>query len=172
MSTQQFQGPVEMLGLLDLKGNSDGIGGVRRRVEAVTNAAAVTRTLKKDESGMLFTITATTVDNNIAFTLPTASESAGVYYDFCFLANADDNADVSWTTGANGTDIYGGIITGAANSTVDDFDGLSKITYDASEGQSVEGMRLTFLCDGTNWHLSGYNPTAIGTVILVEAAGA
>ena len=172
MSTQQFQGPVEMLDVVDLKGNAEGLAGVRRRVEAVTNAAAVTRTLKTSESGMLFTITATTVDNNIAFTLPTASESAGTYYDFCILANSDDDADVSWSTGANGTDIYGGIIRGAANSTVLDVDGLSKVILDGSASQAVEGTRLTFLCDGTNWHLSGYCPVAVGTAVITESASA
>ena len=153
MSVQQFQGPVEMLNILNLKGNAQGIAGVRRRVEAVTNASAVTRTLTTAESGMLFTISATTVDNNIAFTLPTASTSAGTYYDFCILANSDDDADVSWSTGDNDTDIYGGIVRGAANSTVLDVDGLSKVTIDGSASQAVEGTRLTFLCDGTNWHV-------------------
>ena len=147
--------------------------GVGRRVEAITNAAVRTRTLTAAEAGTLFTITNTTADNNITFTLPTAATAlAGVSYEFVFLADCDDNADVIWTTGANGTDIYGYIVTGGANSTLDDFDGLSKITLDASVATSTEGSRFTFMCDGVNWHLSGYTPTAIGTVLLVESASA
>tara|TARA_R110002110_G_scaffold101801_1_gene258520 strand:- start:35 stop:568 length:534 start_codon:yes stop_codon:yes gene_type:complete len=147
--------------------------GTKRRVEAITNAAAVARTLTKEESGTLFTITNTTADNNITFTLPTAATAlAGVTYEFVFLANCDDDADVIWTTGANGTDIYGYIVTGGANSTLDDFDGLSKITVDGSVAQTTEGSRFTFMCDGVNWHLSGYTPTVVGTVLLVESASA
>ena len=155
---------------LDLGGSSI---RYKHKVEAITNAAVVTRTLTAAESGTLFTITNTTVDNNITFTFPTmATALAGVWYDFVFLVDCDDNADVIFTTGANGTDIYGGVITGAANSKVQDFDGLSKITVDASAAQTVQGMRLTFMADGTNWHLTGYNPVAIGTSMLVENASA
>jgi hypothetical protein len=146
--------------------------GNYKPVEAITNAAAVTRTLTTNESGRLFTVDMSTVDNNVAITLPTASGASGVMYDFCFTVNSDDDADFSITTGADGTDIYGGIITGGANSTLDDIDGLSKITLDASVAQSVEGCRISLLCDGTNWHISGYLVTAIATVHIVESATA
>jgi len=144
----------------------------KRAIQNIDNGAAVTRTLTDAESGTLYLVDMSTVDNDVAITLPTASGSEGVWFDFCFTVNCDDDADFSVTTGADGTDIYGYIVTGAANSTVDDVDGLSKITVDGSVAQTTEGMRLTFLCDGTNWHLSGYNPTAIGTVLVVEAASA
>ena len=144
-----------------------------RKVEAITNASAVTRTLTTAESGMLFTVDMSTVDNNVAITLPTAATAdAGTYYDFCFIVDSDDDADFSITTGANGTDIYGYLVTGGANSTLDDVDGLSKITLDASVAQSTEGCRIHLLHDGVNWHLSGYLKTAIGTVHLVESASA
>ena len=144
----------------------------KRPVEKLENTAAFSITLNASQSGTLFQVDMSNVDNNVAMTLPTASSSAGVYYDFCFNQNCDDDADFSITTGADGTDIYGYIVTGAANSTVDDFDGLSKVTVDGSVSQAVEGLRLTVLCDGTNWHLSGYVPVAIGTVVLVESASA
>tara|TARA_Y100000296_G_scaffold45823_1_gene52531 strand:+ start:293 stop:775 length:483 start_codon:yes stop_codon:yes gene_type:complete len=144
----------------------------KRAIQNIDNGAAVTRTLTDAESGTLYLVDMSTVDNDVAITLPTASDSEGVWFDFCFTVACDDDADFSVTTGADGTDIYGYIVTGAANSTVDDVDGLSKITVDGSVAQTTEGMRLTFLCDGTNWHLSGYNPTAIGTVLVVEAASA
>ena len=144
----------------------------KKRVQSIDNSAALTRTMLDSESGTLFLVDMSTVDNNVTLTLPTASGSAGVWFDFCFTVACDDDADFIVTTGADGTDIYGYVVTGAANSTVDDFDGLSKITVDGSVSQAVEGMRLTFMCDGTNWHLSGYVPVAIGTVVLVESATA
>jgi len=144
----------------------------KRRTQNIDNSAAVTRTMLDSESGTLFIVDMSTVDNNVTLTLPTASGSAGVWFDFCFTVNCDDDADFIVTTGADGTDIYGYIVAGAANSTVDDVDGLSKLTIDGSVSQAIEGMRMTFLCDGTNWHLSGYVPVAIGTVVVVESASA
>ena len=153
-------------------GGSTTLKGQKQLVEAITNASAVTRTLTAAESGTLFTVSMAAVDNNVALTLPTASDSGGVFYDFCFTVDSDDDADFSITTGANGTDIYGGIVTLAANSTVDAFAGISKITVDGSVAQSAEGMKLHLVCDGTNWHLSGHIMTAVGTVHLVGAASA
>jgi hypothetical protein len=144
----------------------------RRAIKHISNSSALTRTLLDAESGTMFIVDMSTVDNNVTLTLPTASGSEGVFYDFCFNQNCDDDADFIVTTGASGTDIYGYVVTGAANSTVDDFDGLSKITVDGSVSQAVEGLRMTLICDGTNWHLSGYVPVAIGTVVLVESASA
>ena len=149
-------------------------GSYRREtqaVEQIDNVAAVTRTLLASESGTLFQVDMSTVDNDVTLTLPAVSTSAGVYYDFCFTVDSDDDADFIVKADAAGTDIYGGIITLAANSTVDAFAGVSTITVDGSVAQSAEGMKLSFLCDGTNWHVSGHIMTAIGTVHLVGAAG-
>ena len=143
-----------------------------RPVENITNAAAYTRTLTDVESGTLFTVDMSAVDNNVTITLPTAAGSAGIYYDFCFTVNSDDDADFIITTGLDATDIYGGMHTLAAVSTSDAFSAESKITVDGSVAQTVEGMRMSFLCDGVNWHLSGHIPTAVGTVHLVESATA
>ena len=149
-------------------------GSYRREtqaVEQIDNVAAVTRTLLASESGTLFQVDMSTVDNDVTLTLPAVSTSAGVYYDFCFTVDSDDDADFIVKADAAGTDIYGGIITLGANSTVDAFAGVSTITVDGSVAQSAEGMKLSFLCDGTNWHLSGHIMTAVGTVHLVGAAG-
>ena len=143
-----------------------------RPVEAINNGAAVTRTLTTTESGTLYTVDMSAVDNDVTITLPTAATSAGVYYDFCFTVDSDDDADFIVTTGLDATDIYGGIISTAANDDVDAFDGVSKITVDASVAQSTEGLRLSCLCDGVNWPLSGQIPTAIATVHLVGGASA
>tara|TARA_R110002167_G_scaffold155896_1_gene350413 strand:- start:207 stop:698 length:492 start_codon:yes stop_codon:yes gene_type:complete len=158
-----------------LNANSNSIGafeGIKRPVEAVTNAAAVTRTLTEDESGLLMTVNMAAVDNNVTITLPPAATSAGVYYDFCFLVDSDDDADFILTTGLNATDMYGSIVTLGAISTVDVFLAESKITVDGSVAQSCEGLQMAVLCDGVNWHLSGHIPTVIGTVHLVESATA
>ena len=143
-----------------------------RPVEAISNVAAVTRTLTTVESGTLFTVDMSAVDNNVTITLPTAANSAGVYYDFCFTVDSDDDADFILTTGLDATDIFGGIISTAANDDVDAFNGISKITVYGSVAQSAEGLRLGVLCDGVNWHLQGQIPTAIATVHLVGSASA
>ena len=143
-----------------------------RPVEGINNGSAVTRTLTTTESGTLYTVDMSAVDNNVTITLPTAATSAGVYYDFCFTVDSDDDADFIITTGLDATDIFGGIITLGADSKVDKFNAESKITIDGSVAQSLEGCQMTFLCDGVNWHLSGHLATAIGTVHLVESATA
>jgi len=156
-----------------LNKNSGSYQTGEKAFQKLTNEVAVARTLTAAESGTLFAVDMSTVDNNVTLTLPTASDDvAGVSYDFCFTVNCDDDADFIITTGANGTDIYGYIVAGAANSTVDDVDGLSKLTIDGSVSQAIEGLRMTFICDGTNWHLSGYVPVAIGTTVVVESASA
>ena len=146
------------------------IKGQKRVVEAVTNTAAVTRTLLADESGTLFTISVAAVDNNVALTLPAAASSAGVEYEFAFQADSDDGADFILDTGDNDVNIYGGIITLAANSTAFAVNGLSKITVDASTAQSSTGLYMRLVCDGANWHLSGHIKTQIATAHLVAAA--
>tara|TARA_R100000329_G_C7607993_1_gene215673 strand:+ start:1275 stop:1760 length:486 start_codon:yes stop_codon:yes gene_type:complete len=139
----------------------------------ISNEAAVSRTLLASESGTLFAVDMSAVDNNVALTLPTVSDDiAGCSYDFCFTVNSDDDADFSISTGADATDIYGYIVRGSADDKVDDFDGLSKITVDGSASQAVEGLRINVICDGTNWHLSGYCPVALATAVLVESATA
>lgn len=146
---------------------------VARPVEALNNASAVTRTLTTAESGTLYTVDLSAVDNDITITLPTAASSAGVYYDFCFLVDSDDDADFILTTGADAVDFYGTIAHGAANSTHRDVDGdASKLTVDGSASQDLEGMRITCLCDGANWHLTGYNTVAIGTASVALSASA
>ena len=171
-----------------LNANSSSFQTGEKAFQKIDNSAAVARTLTAAESGTLFAVDMSTVDNDVALTLPTASDAiAGCSYDFCFTVNCDDDADfsiypaaiplksgslTSITTGADATDIYGYVVAGAANSTVDDVDGLSKITVDGSVSQAIEGLRMTLICDGVNWHLSGYVPVAIGTVVLVESASA
>lgn len=153
-------------------GSVGDFNAIRRPTESITNSAAVTRTLHDEESGTLFYLDMSTVDNNVTLTLPEVSGAKGVFYDFTYTVASDDDADFILTTGSDSTDIYGYIVAGAANSTVDDVDGLSKITIDGSVSQATEGLRMTVVSDGTNWHLSGYVPVAIATVVVVESASA
>jgi hypothetical protein len=156
-----------------LNKNSGSFETGEKAFQKIDNSAVVARTLKASESGTLFAVDMSTVDNNVTITLPTVSDAvAGVNYDFCFTVNSDDDADFIITTGADATDIYGGIVTLAANSTVDAFNGISKITVDGSVAQTCEGLKMSLVCDGVNWHLSGHIATAVGTVHLVGAAAA
>jgi hypothetical protein len=147
---------------------------LRRPVIALDNSSTVARTLTVAESGSLITLDPSTNSaTTITVTLPTAANAAGCYYEFSFVADAGNSAaDVIITTGANATDIFGYIVQGGANSTVLDFNGISKITADASVSTDTNGAYLKLVCDGTHWHLNGYDKTVIGTVLFVESATA
>jgi hypothetical protein len=120
----------------------------------------------------MFKCALATVDNNITLTLPTATTAAGCRYDVMINVNSDDGADLIITTGANGTDIFGGVVRGGANSTITDVPGKSKLTVDGSASQATKGTRFTLECDGTHWRLSGYCPVVIGTAVLTLADAA
>ena len=143
---------------------------VRRSVTALENSSAVARTLTVAESGTLFTVDLTAVDNDIVITLPAIASSAGACYDFAIIANQDDDADLVIKTEGNSVDIFGAVLRGGADSKASDFDGVSKITVDASVAATTKGTRLHLECDGATWHISGYCPVAIGTAVLVESA--
>ena len=72
MSTQQFQGPVEMLDSLDLKGTM--IQGYKNKVVSITDA---TYTVKEEQSSTIFTLNRAA---GIVVTLPAAK--AGLRYEF------------------------------------------------------------------------------------------
>jgi hypothetical protein len=147
---------------------------VRKNVIALTNVATTARTLTVAESGSLITCNPSTATaTSITITLPTVGTAAGCEYDIAIIADAGASAaDVVITTGLDATDIFGYVVNGAANSTLLDFNGISKITADASVGTDFNGTRLSLLCDGVTWSLSGYEKTALGTVLLVEDASA
>ena len=155
-----------------LNSNSDLYNTKKIAIDYINNVAATTRTLLAEESGTIFLVDMSAVDNNVTITLPTASSSAGCYYEFIYTANCDDDADFAVTTGDDDVDIYGYVVRGGANSTVLDVDGLSKVTVDGSASQATEGLRLTFLCDGTNWHLRGTCSVVVGTALITESATA
>ena len=144
----------------------------RKRIDAtINNSSALARNLTVAESGTLFRVDMTTVDNNVTLTLPTVATAAGVMYDFVLTAASDDGADLIITTGVDAVDIYGTIDTSAAVSTNIHIPGHSKITLDGSVAQT-EGVHISLLCDGDNWIVSGVVPTAVGTPHVTSAASA
>ena len=59
--------------------NSSSYQTGEKAFQKIDNSAAVTRTLTAAESGTLFAVDMSAVDNNVALTLPTASDAiAGV----------------------------------------------------------------------------------------------
>ena len=85
-------------GITNVTSITRGVTGSRREVEAITNGSAVTRTLLATESGKMFTVDMSTADNNVTLTLPTASTSAGVFYDFTFLVAWDRDWETFYQT--------------------------------------------------------------------------
>ena len=61
---------------------------------------------------------------------------------------------------------------GDSNFFQSDGDSNDYINLDSDAKGRLQGGYMQFVCDGTNWHLSGYVPVAIGTVVLVESATA
>ena len=154
-----------------LNSNSALYNTKQRPVLNIDNSAALAMTLKDSQSGTMFICNLTTVDNNITLTLPTASGSEGVWFDFVVNVASDDDADLIITTGLDATDIYGTVDTLAAVSTNLVVNGNSKITLDGSVAQTI-GIKLNLVCDEIHWHLSGHVPTAVGTPHVTSAASA
>ena len=156
----------------DILNKNSGLYNTKQRpIGRFENTAAVAVTLTDSQSGTMFICNLATVDNNITLTLPTASGSEGVWFDFIVNVASDDDADLIITTGLDATDIYGTVDTLAAVSTNLIVNGKSKITLDGSVAQGV-GIRLNLVCDGIHWHLSGHCPTAVGTPHVTSATSA
>ena len=154
-----------------LNSNSGLYNTKQRPVVNIDNKAVLAMTLTDSQSGTMFICNLAAVDNNITLTLPTASGSEGVWFDFIVNVASDDDADLIITTGLDATDIYGTVDTLAAVSTNLIVDGKSKITLDGSVAQTI-GIKLSLLCDGIHWHLSGHVPTAVGTPHVTSATAA
>ena len=154
-----------------LNSSSGAYNTKQRPVVNIDNKVALAMTLTDSQSGTMFICNLATVDNNITLTLPTASGSEGVWFDFIVNVASDDDADLIITTGLDATNIYGTVDTLAAVSTNLVVNGNSKITLDGSVAQSV-GIKLSLLCDGVHWHLSGHVPNAVGSPHVTSAADA
>ena len=154
-----------------LNSNSGLYNTKQRPVVNIDNKAVLAMTLTDSQSGTMFICNLETVDNNITLTLPTASGSEGVWFDFIVNVASDDDADLIITTGLDATNIYGTVDTLAAVSTNLVVNGNSLITLDGSVAQSV-GVKLSLLCDGVHWHLSGHVPNAVGSPHVTSATDA
>ena len=132
---------------------------------AVTKVVSADVTLKANDFGKIILMGA----NGVDITLPSAQDGATLEV----ILTADyDTAVCTVVQAAASEDFYGYQIRGAANSTLLDIPGTaSTLTVDANVGQDVEGLRWSVLCDGANWHISGYNTTAIGTANVTLATG-
>jgi len=149
-----------------------GVAPNRKRVDnTINNSSALARSLTVSESGTLFRVDMTTVDNNVTLTLPTVATAAGCMYDFVLTAASDDGADLIITTGVDAVNIFGTIGTSAAVSTQIHVPGHSLITLDGSVAQT-EGVHISLLCDGDNWVVGGNVATAVGTPHITSAADA
>ena len=152
MSTQQFQGAVEMLGGLDLKATK--LQGAMVNVISVGNA---TTTLRKDQSGSYCLF-----DNAAASTVILPAPEAGLEYTFVTTVTA--TADHVIRTATLDTDGFlGGVVS---NNTTQanggdafsaDSDGSNDhITLNGSTTGGLAGSRIHVVCiDGENWAVDG-----------------
>ena len=145
---------------------------IKRKVIALTNAAATTKNLTAGDSGALVTINpATAAANVININLPLVSTSAGIWYDFVFLANAGDSgADVNIQS-AQTADLMVGILVGAGGGDVNIFDisadaDACRLFFDAGESTAMENQVVRARCDGVNWimhAITRHNVADLGT---------
>jgi len=136
-------------------------GNVRRKVEAITVKGA-NRTLKAEESGMIYTVGVETA----ALILPTVSEAGnGWFIEFW----VNDNTSATTVT-APGTDLMlGHVVTGADNNnrqlqptSAADFE---LITFTTS---AVKGDWVRIICDGTNYFVYGDSRVNNGITCAAE----
>ena len=150
MSTQQFQGAVEMLGGLDLKATK--LQGAMVNVISVGNA---TTTLRKDQSGSYCLF-----DNAAASTVILPTPEAGLEYTFVTTVTA--TADHVIRTATLDTDGFlGGVVSVSAGASADSFAAASSgandfITLNGSTTGGIAGTRIHVCCiDGENWAVDG-----------------
>ena len=161
MSTQQFQGKVEMLDDVELKGGV--LQGHRRRVEVVT----ANKTLDSEDSGKIFMVNpaATTL-----IQLPGAADVGAGWFVTIVLTEDDGGAmDNIVNIGTKATEFFNGIIIGGdaggsvvANGTSNDF-----INCKAT---ATSGERFDIFSDGTRMHATGIAVDVSDTLFADTAA--
>ena len=164
MSTQQFQGPVEMLDNVDIK-------GTWRTHKRLAKKLTATTTLSADDSGALMLIgpAGTGLADNATFTLPSAA--AGLYFEFVYAGNAADAEDFVISTGADANFFIGGIVQHDTDDGGDDTvvyhpngSSNSKVTVDKPDS----GTKIELSCDGTNWVITGKVISATNTGVVFD----
>lgn len=123
--------------------------GIHSGVVSVTDAA--TYTVEAGNTGLVHVLPNLTADCTIS--LPTAAE--GLDFTFVFGGVAADAQDWIIDTGSDTNYYIGGLLyvddAPAADSVAGDGNSNSKVTVLTPE----PGTRVSVVCDGTNWILSG-----------------
>ena len=166
MSTQQFQGTVEMLDNVDIK-------GTLRTYKRLAKKLTATASLSADDSGALMLVgpASAGLASTATFTLPTAA--AGLYFEFVYAGNAADAQDFVVTTGSGTNFLIGGVVqhdpdNGGDDTVVYHPNGSSnaKITVKTPDS----GTRIELTCDGTNWVITGTVISATDTGVVFANA--
>lgn len=162
MSTQQFQGAVEMLDTVDIK-------GVLRTYKRGVSQLTATTSLSADQSGALMLVgpAADGLGSNATFTLPAAA--ANLYFEFVYAGNAADAQDFIINTGSDTNFFIGGLVQhdpddGGDDTVVYHPDGNSnsKVTIKTPDS----GTRVVVVCNGTQWSITGTVISATDTGVV------
>ena len=136
MSTQQFQGAVEMNDSVDIK-------GTLREYREGTRTLTGTVALGSGDSGKALFIDSS--GGAVAVTLP--APAAGLVYKF-WVADSTTESTIVTASSAN---IMAGSIRAATNASSDADGDTITITTGAVIGDHVQ-----LSCDGTNWYVAGW----------------
>lgn len=162
MSTQQFQGAVEMLDTVDIK-------GTLRTYKKGASQLTATTSLSADQSGALMLVgpAGDGLAANATFTLPTAA--VGLYFEFVYAGNAADAQDFIIDTGSDTNFFIGGLVQhdpdDAGDDTVvyhPDGNSNSKVTIKTPDS----GTRIVVICNGTQWSITGTVISATDTGVV------
>ena len=128
---------------------------IRNNPVVVTDEATYTLLVKN--TGKMHVVPDMTQNSTIAF----PAEKAGLVYEFIYGGAADDAHDHTFDTGSDTNFFYGGV--GFADTDAGDAaDEINAGIYaDGNSNSKLTisnisiGTRVMFLCDGTNWYVSG-----------------
>lgn len=116
----------------------------------LTEVVTTTNVLLAAESGTCFFLGSAT---GFVTTLP--APAAGLHFDFV-VSTAPTSGSHTVICASSGTLIKGHILTNDVNSATDsDFGTAGELTLTFVVNKSVAGDRARFVCDGTNWFVSG-----------------
>ena len=163
MSTQQFQGKVEMLDDVELKGGV--LQGHRRRVEAVT----ANKTLDSEDSGKIFMVNPA---GTTLIQLPGAADVGAGWFVTIVLTEDDGGAmDQVVNIGTKAGEFFNGIIIGgdAGGSVVANGSSHDFINCKGS-ANATSGERFDIFSDGTRMHATGIAVDVSDTLFATSAA--
>ena len=138
MSTQQFQGAVEMNDSVDIK-------GTLREYREGTRTLTGTVALGSGDSGKALFVDSSADAAGVTVTLP--APAAGLVYKFWVADSTNESTIVT----ASSENIMAGSIRAATNASSDADGDTITITTGAVIGDHVQ-----LSCDGTNWYVAGW----------------